>query len=81
MRYWKPEQPPPSTATRSISVLPSAAPSFARRLAALAARTMPSGAREATLKTGVDGSVDWTVLTAVYMRRGRAFAKGPLLQS
>jgi dGTPase len=38
---------------------------------------MPSGARGATEKAAVDGSVDWTVLTAVYMRRGRAFAKAP----
>ena len=42
---------------------------------------MPSGARGATEKAGVDGSVDWTVLTPVYMRRGRAFAKGRPHQS
>ena len=36
-----------------------------------------AGARVATVKAGVDGSVDWTVLTAVYMRRAGPYAKAP----
>ncbi len=36
---------------------------------------MPSGARAETAKAGVDGSVDWTLLTTLYMRLGRASAK------
>ena len=73
-RYWKPEQPPPSTATRSMTGRPSAAASFARRAAALSDRVRPWPPADGEIwKAGAD----WTVLTGAYMRRGRAIAKAP----
>src|ERR1700761_9659750 len=61
--YWKPEQPPPCTKTRSFSSgLPSSAIRSATLAAALSVKTMGSGIIAGTSARAADGTFSATAL-------------------